>query len=174
MSQFSSVPFQFKIEPPLESQRRVNIVLNPITLMNVGLNIPVQIMTSSIYRKGQDKEPFKTITLMAHFDTGASKTSIDIKIAEHLGLSATGEAKQRTAGGERVYPTYAIDLLFPSTQLTPFLNLQVNSCDLCFSFELFNEQRINQTNLGILIGRDIMSKWNIVWNGPTSSVYISD
>jgi hypothetical protein len=25
-----------------------------------------------------------------------------------------------------------------------------------------------------LIGRDVMSRWNIVWNGPTSTVFISD
>jgi len=29
-------------------------------------------------------------------------------------------------------------------------------------------------NFGVLIGRDIMARWNIVWNGPSSCVFIAD
>jgi hypothetical protein len=29
-------------------------------------------------------------------------------------------------------------------------------------------------NFGVLLGRDVMARWNIVWNGLTSTVFISD
>jgi hypothetical protein len=53
--------------------------------------------------------------------------------------------------------------------------------DMLKRFELNDHQEIidclNEcmyNPIGILIGRDIMSRWNIVWNGPTSTVFISD
>lgn len=111
---------------------------------------------------------------MAHFDTGASITSIDINLASHLFLNATGQSISHTASGAHQMPTFAIDLSFPNTNLLPFSNLQIGSCHLNFNIKNCEQNPNDPKNFGLLIGRDIMSKWNIVWNGPTSTVFIND
>lgn len=50
-------------------------------------------------------------------------------------------------------------------------NLQIGSCNLNFQL---NSNLNNPRNFGILLGRDVMSRWNIIWNGPSSTVIISD
>jgi hypothetical protein len=70
-------------------------------------------------------------------------------------------------------PIYTIDIGFPTTKLSSFNNLRIGSCRL--GFDITNNMNpAKPQNMGILIGRDIMSRWNIVWNGPTSTVIISD
>jgi hypothetical protein len=110
---------------------------------------------------------------MAHLDTGASKTSIDINLAKYLNLVSTGQSKSKTAGGIRVTPDFVIDLGFRAP-LRPFPNLQIGSCDLGLDLQKCLANPNDPTNFGILIGRDVMSQWNIVWNGPSSTVFISD
>ena len=110
---------------------------------------------------------------MAHFDTGASVTSIDIGLAKHLNLLTMGQTESRTAAGLQTMPNFAIDILFPTTSLSPFYNLRVGSCNL--GFDLANNMKPDKMqNMGLLIGRDIMSRWNIVWNGLSSTVIVSD
>jgi hypothetical protein len=109
---------------------------------------------------------------MGHLDTGASKTSIDINLANHLRLNPTGDSTIVTASGPIRMPDFSIDLSFANTSLSPFVNLKISSCKL--GFDLSNTSPNDQKNFGILLGRDIMSLWNIVWNGPTSTVFIYD
>jgi hypothetical protein len=110
---------------------------------------------------------------MAHLDTGASISSIDISLAKHLNLIPTGQSTNRTAGGPRLMPNFVIDLGF-RIPLSPFPNLQIGSCDLGFNVQQCLSNPNDSANFGILLGRDVMSRWNIVWNGPTSTVFISD
>jgi hypothetical protein len=110
---------------------------------------------------------------MAHLDTGASITSIDINLAKYLKLAPTGQSTSRTAAGPQSTPDFVIDLSF-RTALSPFLNLQIGSCDLGFDVQQCLSDPNNSRNFGILIGRDMMARWNIVWHGPTSTVFISD
>ncbi len=112
---------------------------------------------------------------MAHFDTGASITNIDKRIAEYLELIPVGDMMQSTAGGEKVSIKYAVDLSFPNTNLTSFKNLDIGSCNLeHFDLNKAIEQSQDFKNFGALIGRDIMSKWLIVWNGVQSIINITD
>jgi len=131
-----------------------------------GLNIPVLISTASVYRMPNDPQFIKTIQIFAHFDTGATKTSIDIELAKQLNLIPIGESPSHTAAGLRQATDFVIDLSFPAASLQPFKNLQISSCNLTNpSIPL---------RFGILLGRDVMSRWNIVWDGPSSTVIISD
>jgi hypothetical protein len=155
--------------PPPHSAIR----LSPVLLSWLGLNLQVLISTASAFSQYRQNEAADkpSITIMAHLDTGASKTAIDIKLADYLNLNVLGEETIHTAGGPHGVKTYAIDLQFPNTDLTGFMNLQINSCHLPFDIAAnLNDPR----NFGLLIGRDIMSRWNIVWNGPTSTVFIND
>ena len=71
-------------------------------------------------------------------------------------------------------PNYAVDISFPGAKLSPFINLPIGSCNLPFKINDDGKIMISPQNFGLLIGRDIMSRWNIVWNGPTSTVFILD
>ena len=137
--------------------------------------MPVEISTSTAYVKStKTAQALNSITVMAHFDTGAIPTSIDISLATHLNLIPTGSGTSMTAAGEQIMPNYAIDISFPNTPLRSFTNLNIGSCNLPFDIDgnLLNTN--NPVNFGILLGRDIMSSWNIIWNVPTSSIISFD
>ncbi|GHV72172.1 hypothetical protein AGMMS49928_28290 [Spirochaetia bacterium] len=71
-------------------------------------------------------------------------------------------------------PNFAIDIGFPNTGLSPFVNLRIGSCRLKFDLQKNLENPNVPRNFGLLLGRDIMSKWVITWDGLTSTVIISD
>jgi hypothetical protein len=151
----------------------VGVASSPQPLILQGLNIPITISTASAYLKNPSfsKMGISSLVVMAHLDTGASITSIDIGLAKHLKLLPTGVSPRFTAAGPTTMPTFAIDLHFQSGAMTPYINLSIGSCKLNFNISgNLNDPR----NFGVLIGRDIMSRWNIVWNGPTSTVFIND
>ncbi|MDR0302314.1 MAG: retropepsin-like domain-containing protein [Treponema sp.] len=149
------------------------VEFSPLPLFQSGFNLLVEISTASIFKNPPLNIPLSTITVMAHFDTGASYTSIDIELAKHLKLLAIGQSESHTASGLQVMPNFAVDISFPAARLSPFYNLRIGSCKLGFDLEN-NMKSPKSQNMGVLIGRDIMSRWNIVWNGPTSTVIISD
>ena len=148
---------------------------SPLALMRQGFNRSLEVATATAFvQKQPDPLPLKTITLVGHFDTGASQTSIDYKVAQHLNLIPTGQITIRTAGGAKGVDTFVIDVAFVNTGLRSVRNLRISSCDLGFSFERYAQDPNIATNFGILMGRDIMSLWNVTWHGPTSTVFISD
>jgi len=152
--------------PPLSQETKITIHTAPYPLLFDGLNLPVIISTASAYRSPVNPHSIKTAQVLAHFDTGANKTSIDIELAKELNLIPIGESPSHTAAGLSQATDFVIDLGFPGTNLQPFINLQISSCklsnpDLPIKFQM-------------LLGRDIMSRWNIVWDGPSSTVIISD
>jgi len=161
------------INPPPAPETQIGINSSPFPLLLMGLNLPVVISTASLYLENPNfnKALASSITILAHLDTGATKTSIDIGLAKHLNLTPTGSLQSTTAAGLITMPTFAIDLQFPNTSLKSFINLSIGSCNLNFDITgNLNEPK----NFAILIGRDILSYWNIVWNGPTSTVLIND
>ena len=158
--------FGFQTSPPLPPDVKVAINITPFPLMFDGLNLPVIISTASAYSMPNDPQKIKTTQILAHFDTGATKTSIDIGLAKEMNLIPIGESPSHTAAGLRQATDFVIDLSFPGTNLHPFKNLQISSC------ELTNPTMPLQFRM--LLGRDVMSRWNIVWDGPSSTVIISD
>jgi hypothetical protein len=143
----------------------VRVVPTPFPLILDGVNIPVLVSTASVYRTPNDQS-VNSIQILAHFDTGATKTSIDIGLARQLDLIPIGESPSHTAAGLRQATDFVIDLSFPAANLQPFKNLQISSCEL-----------VNPNiplKFKMLLGRDVMARWNIVWDGPSSTVIISD
>jgi hypothetical protein len=173
MAIINNFTFGVKINPPPPTDTKVFVDFSPLPLQQSGFNLPVEISTASIFRTPPLNMPLSSIVVMAHFDTGASYTSIDIDLAKHLNLLVTGQSEHRTASGQQVMPNFAFDISFPTTKLLPFNNLRISSCRLGFDLEN-NMKPSKAQNMGILIGRDIMSRWNIIWNGPSSTVIISD
>jgi hypothetical protein len=165
--------FGFSSDRPLPTGIKLFPRIDHMQLCLTGMNIPVEISTATVFGKPSNSMTISSVLAMAHLDTGASKTSIDIKLARHLGLISTGQSKSKTAGGPQVTPDFVIDLGFRAP-LKPFPNLQIGSCDLGLDLQKCLSNPNDFTNFGILLGRDVMSRWNIVWNGPTSTVFISD
>lgn len=174
MAHLQNMAAQLRTNPPLPPGIALNLSFTPQALVQSGFNFLVSISPSSLSKRTNPTAESKTVTVMAHFDTGASQTSIDTGLADYIGLSAVGIAPIHTAAGLVQMPNYAVDISFPNTNLASFTNLPISSCKLPFTIEPSGAIALNAKNFGILIGRDIMSRWNIVWNGPTSTVFVSD
>jgi hypothetical protein len=147
----------------------------PIALMNVGCNLQVEIATARAFVNNvANPVPRRSLTVMSHLDTGASRTTISSVIAQHLNLVQTGVAPAQTANGPTLNPTYAVDLLFGASTLAAKSDLSVGSCTLPFDLAVLAAAPNDPRNIGLLIGRDVMAAWHIMWDGPTSTVIISD
>ena len=166
MGSIRSLSIGFQTSPPLPKDMKVSLNISPVPLMLEGFNIPVIVSTATAYQIPNNPQSVKAEQIIAHFDTGANKTSIDIELAKKLKLIPTGESPSNTAAGLRKAEDFVVDISFPSASLQPFKNLQISSCVLS------NPE--NPLPFQILLGRDVMSRWNIVWDGPTSTVIISD
>lgn len=58
---------------------------SPLALMRQGFNLSLEVATATAFvQKQPDPLPLKTITLVGHFDTGASQTSSTIKLRSIL------------------------------------------------------------------------------------------
>jgi len=156
----------FQISPPLPPNTSVALNISPLPLIFNGVNLPVIISTASVYRPPNNPGSVNTAQILAHFDTGATKTSIDIGLAKQLNLIPTGQSPSHTAAGLRQATDFVIDLSFPGQTLRPFINLQISSCVLA--------NPAMPLKFMMLLGRDVMSHWSIVWDGPSSTVIISD
>ncbi len=147
---------------------------SPEILQQTGFCFPVAMSVASAENQASGAKPPNFISLMAHFDTGTNDTIIDVSIPRRLGLLSVGKKYRHTGGGRIESANYVIDLSFPNTALKPFHNLSVGTCALPFRLEENEQNPENCKNFGILIGRDVMSHWTIIWNGPTSTVIITD
>ena len=165
---------KIRVTPSLPSGTSIDVLPNSTYLSKHGFVMPVIVKTSSISCAPLLSAPLLSIPVMALFDTGASRTCISDDIANALALKPVGFSKFYTASGKEVFADYTIDITFRSTEIKDFVNIKVGSCNMPYNHNLPDEQRMAEDNFGVLIGRDLMSKWNIVWNGPSSSVFISE
>jgi len=170
----NSISVEFKLSNPIPPETKVFLGTNPLLLMERGFVLPLIIQTPSVLCLPPISKQLRTITVMALFDTGASRTSITNDIANDLELEPVGFSKIHTAAGPGIFPDFAVDVLFPNAGLKNFENLKVGSCKLPYKRNLPPDLAMANSNFGVLIGRDMMSRWNVVWNGPTSTVFISD
>ena len=145
----------------------------PNILILEGFNLRVEVNTAEAWTR-QPSISGKSISTIGHLDTGASRTAIDISLAQHLELTPTGYSIIRTAAGKKNMPNFTVDLNFIGDGLGRIPNIEVHSCDLEFDFTKDQNTSLREKNFGLLIGRDIMSNWSITWHGPTSTVFISD
>ena len=168
----TSIKSEVITTPALPQGSRVDIVSSSRYLLEHGFVVPIIVQTPSVLCAMPLSLPLKTLQVMALFDTGASRTCVSEIIANSLLLNPVGFSKFHTASGIEVFADYAVDIHFPNAGLRSFENLKVGSCSMPYSHNLPDPQRMCDDNYGVLIGRDIMERWNIVWNGPSSSVFI--
>ena len=152
MGQFYHSNISWRIEPVISSDAKADLNCLPLNLSHFGLNLPITVSPAS----AQIQMPIKdsnapAVGVMAHLDTGASRTTISIKLAEFLDLTPTGLVPVITAGGVHKMTTFAIDLYFPSCNLSPILNLPVCSCHL--DYDVDNPSSNERRKFAVLIGR---------------------
>ena len=150
---------------------QINIYGDAGSLARLGLVMRVVVSAPAGSANAEPEVQPKSVMVNALLDTGATQTSIDARIAKALGLNPIGFVPIGTAGGRRTSAIFVADVAFPNTGFAPRKMMPVGSCDLSFDPESGTSS--NQ-NIGALIGRDIISRWVIVWNGPNASVTICD
>jgi len=99
---------------------------------------------------------FRELSVHALIDTGASLTVINPQIASTCKLLQTDWNSITTVGGMAGrYRAYAAAISFPGTDLPSFDVIRVVACPI-----------IEQRYFSCLIGRDILRKWVLTYNGP--------
>jgi predicted aspartyl protease len=105
---------------------------------------------------------FPELPVRALIDTGASLTIINPQIAATCKLKQTGHQKINAVGGEAgEYPEYAAAIRFPESELPGLGTARVVACPI-----------IRQPFFSCLIGRDILQKWLLIYNGRSGEVEI--
>ncbi len=106
---------------------------------------------------------FPELPVHALIDTGASLTVINPEIAKTCKLKQTGHQMINAVGGKAgEYPAYAAAISFPGTNLASLDATRVVACPI-----------IRQPFFSCLIGRDIMRKWLLSYDGRTGEVEIT-
>jgi hypothetical protein len=102
--------------------------------------------------------------MRALLDTGASVTVISKTFANYCKLFQTNEGSEITAvGTTHSCGEHAGAVSFPGTNLRPFDPIRIVSVDF-----------VKERNYAILIGRDILRKWVITFDGRSKRVTITD
>ena len=161
------IQIQTRPDPNNPGQMQVGVALGggatALAAQGIILNIAigVDVFTADALRAlGQPvPNPFLCQALL---DTGASTLALDRSIAQSLGLARRGVVINHTANGLRQSNLYAVSLLFPATSLRSYNLLRASEVDL--STQPFK----------CLIGRDVLSRWHVHYNGQTGAVSIAD
>jgi predicted aspartyl protease len=136
---------------------------NALATKGIVLNVEigVDLATADLLRALGQPVP-SPITCNALVDTGASVLAIDQSIAQKLNLARRGINTTHTANGPRQCDLYAVSLAFPATTLGSFNILQAIEVNL--STQPFK----------CLIGREVLSKWHVHYNGESGVISIAD
>jgi hypothetical protein len=138
---------------------------NPRTLLEQGFHLEILI---SAPRPELDEGravglEFRELSVRALVDTGAALTIINPQIAATCKLRWTDWNKINSVGGESgLYPAHAAAISFPDTDLPSFDVIRVVACPI-----------IKQPFFSCLIGRDILRKWAMRYDGRIGDVEIT-
>lgn len=100
---------------------------------------------------------------VALIDTGASVTAVHQDVFTSLAVSAVGSATVGSANGPSQKPTFPAKISFPGTQLQGIGFNQVLSCDL-------TGQLVNGQQVIVLMGRDLLQHFILIYNGPGGTI----
>jgi hypothetical protein len=125
-------------------------------LMQVQVEVP-QALAAYLSKQGQPiPAPQSGWALI---DTGATRTCVDRDVLTKLGVQPTGTVKTGTAAGQ------VEQLLFPAKLSFPVAgNFQIEFGSV-IAVDL-RGQTIAGTNVVVLVGRDVLSRCLLVYNGP--------
>ena len=143
---------------------------SPNLLAANGPVIQIQIETPPVLAESLQKastpipNPIEGFVLI---DTGASITAIDVSIFTQLGINPNGIAMVGTAGGPQQQSTYPVRLTFPGTGIPGVNHAKALGCNLAGQLVLGTRPLI------ALIGRDILQRFILIYNGSAGMFSLS-
>lgn len=117
-------------------------------------------------RKAAEKEGRRLIEpqpVRAMIDTGARSTVITPSAAKRCGLVQVSTARIFVVGGGEVEgEVYSGQILFPGTPLASWPAIEIIGANL------------HHREIECLIGRDILRRWIVEYDGPSGSLVVSE
>lgn len=97
-------------------------------------------------------------------DTGSSVTVVNPQVVQTCGLRQTGSQRVAGVGVEATYrPEFAASIQFPEHPLATFDAFRVIACPLP-----------PQEGVACLLGRDILERWRLLYDGRNGEVTLED
>ncbi len=120
-------------------------------VVNVEIQIPT-VLSKKLQQQGKPlAQPIKGLCLV---DTGASKTCVDATAVEGLGVSPMNKVQVQTPSGSTSQYLYPVRMSFPDT---PLPGIEFSS--------VIGSVLAAQGIVGLL-GRDVLSHFVLIYNGP--------
>jgi len=138
--------------------------INPNGLRNIGPRVRVEIQIPPILaeyftQRGQPvPEPFSGDAL---FDTGASISAVDNSAITNLGINPMGVTQVHTPGGTVQQNLYPLRFFFPTLS------------NLTIDFNAVIGSELRSQGIIALVGRDVLSRCMLVYNGLVGICTIS-
>jgi len=132
-----------------------NILVMTGPILGVEVSIPKELADLLTAEKKAMPSPKAGYALI---DTGATRSGVDHSIITELGVQPVGVAKTLTAGGEVEQNLFPAHFRFPGENI-----------DIDFSSVLgvnLKGQHVNGQPIIALLGRDILSRFVFIYNGP--------
>ncbi len=132
-----------------------NILVMTGPVLGVEVSIPKELVDLLTTQNKTIPSPKAGYALI---DTGATRSGVDHSIITELGVQPVGVAKTLTAGGEVEQNLFPAHFRFPGENI-----------DIDFSSVLgvnLKGQHVNGQPIIALLGRDILSRFVFIYNGP--------
>jgi hypothetical protein len=102
----------------------------------------------------------------ALIDTGAFATAVDQSIFDALGVSPIDKIKTSTPHGDAESPVYPASVTFPGLELKEMPMERVVGCNLKW-------QTLEGKEIIMLLGRDLLQYFLLVYNGKSADVFVA-
>jgi hypothetical protein len=132
-------------------------------LVSVEVSIPAA-LKQYLSEKGQPIPPPQSG--FALVDTGAFATAVDQSIFDALGIQQIDTIPTSTPHGAGTSPVYPASLTFPGLNLTDMPMERVIGCNLKWT-------NIEGKEVIMLLGRDLLKYFLMVYNGVSSDLFLS-
>jgi len=139
----------------------------PGMLLQAGPILPVQVQVPAALAQqlqATNQAIPTPIAGIALVDTGATMSAVEVTVVQSLGIQPVGTAVVGTAGGKQMQAVYPARFSFPGTGL-PHID-----CSSLFGASLLGISPAGGGQpLIALIGRDILTQFVLVYNGPAAT-----
>ena len=127
-------------------------------VLQAQVEVPT-ILATQLQQSGQAiPQPVAGFALI---DTGASISAVDIEVVRQLGVQPVGVANVGTAGGPQQQETYPARFTFPGSNLPGIEFNELLGANLTGQVV-----PVDGRPLIALVGRDILERFILVYNGP--------
>ena len=146
--------FKIKLHSPGQTPLPANASLLNQLGPQVGVLIDIPEALAKLLAAGGKPAP-TPVSGMALIDTGATSSAVDVSVVTALGVNPVGTAQVGTAGGPTTQPVYPI-------------RMQLQGVGLTINFSRVTGAPLQQMGLVALLGRDMLSRMILYYDGPNS------